>query len=534
MLALGNSTRGSGMKTLLKAALAAAISLLSGVGVAMGQGERAPARQNEVRYAINLHYEGAVLARLLGDIERKSGVEISAPTDLASDIVSRDARANTWADALRELLHGYNYAAIAGDDGRVKRVFVSGRNGNGSAARQHGYVSPNADQREDLLVYQPLASRSALPEKYRGLKPGSVTPISIAADRLARQQLGDRMTLRLPIGQYDVVHDNLFRHSNGDTSWVGYLDLEGKEFRVVVTRGAGGVIGQINTPDGLYRIEQAGGKTWLINLQASGMQSGALENDQQSAPFSPEPGAALPSTAASPDHPATVDLMVLHTPALNDGDPVTRINHLLALTQQSYVDSGIYVNLRLVHTEAVDYTGENLNSTALNDLTGNRLSPDIARLREAFGADLVALVRPLHAAAQGNNCGISWVGGSNNTPLTAEAGFAVVGDGYDGQYYCHDYTFAHELGHLFGSTHDQGISDPGIFPFSYAWAVAGRFATVMSYLLDVAPLVGKFANPGMACTPAGDPCGDPDIADNARTTNLTAPAIAAYKPTMIE
>jgi hypothetical protein len=126
---------------------------------------------------------------------------------------------------------------------------------------------------------------------------------------------------------------------------------------------------------------------------------------------------------------------------------------------------------------------------------------------------------------------VSWVGGSNHQPLTADAGFSVVSDGFDDRYYCHEYTFAHELGHVFGNVHDAELSPPGIFPFSYAWAVPGKFATIMSYLFDVAPLVGKFANPAVACTDKGLPCGRKGIADNARTINLTAPTIAGFMPT---
>jgi hypothetical protein len=199
----------------------------------------------------------------------------------------------------------------------------------------------------------------------------------------------------------------------------------------------------------------------------------------------------------------------------------------MALTRQAFADSRIFVDLRLAHAEPLPTDDPKPNHDALAALTENRLPLDVAGLRQKYGADLVVWLRPLQASAQGN-CGVAWIGGRNGIPAGPQAGFAVVSDGYDGGKYCHDYTFAHELGHLFGNVHDPELSDPGIFKYSFAWGIPGRFATIMSYLIDQAPLVGKFANPEIPCTADGLPCGNLDLADNARTINQTAPTIAAF------
>jgi len=481
----------------------------------------------------SLRGDGVALSSRLKDIERDSGIEFRIPADFAADTLGLGTRTWIGADAVGEALRGYNYAAVWGDDGRLKRLFVRGRSGVSGVQSSHAQPASNRSQR-DLVVYDAEAAGRPLPEKFRALKSGSVIPIMSPIEKLTRMKLGDKATLGLPIGQFEVVHDNALRHENGDSSWVGYLATEGKAFRVIITHGEGGTVtGQINTPNGVFKIEQAGAQAWLVDMSATGLSSAAtLDNDQRHVPADPEPRAPIPAASASVDNPATVDLLVLYTPGLNEGAPLTRINHLLALTQQSYLDSEIFVNLRLVHAQAVDYPEGTANSAALDDLTFNRLSPDIAGLRNQYGADLVALLRPLQAAAQAN-CGVAWVGGANNQPLVPEAGFAVVSDGYDDRYFCHEYTFAHELGHTFGNVHDESVSPQGIFPFSYAWGVVGQFVTIMSYMIDAAPLVGKFANPRITCTASGLSCGDPAVADNARTTNLTAPSIADYRPTAL-
>ncbi len=325
---------------------------------------------------------------------------------------------------------------------------------------------------------------------------------------------GDSFTLGLGDEQYRLFHDRRLSHEDGATTWVGALDPDAGLYRAFISYAANGsVVGRIITPSGVYKIEQADGKLWVIDLKNSGLANGSLEGDQQHAGQGTGGYERTHLISATEDRPAAVDVMVLYTPTVNDNQPELRVDHLLALTRQAFADSRIFVDLRLAHAEPLPTDDPKSNRDALAALTENRLPLDVAGLRQKYGADLVLWLRPLQASAQGN-CGVAWIGGREGTPAGPESGFAVVSDGYDGGQYCHDYTFAHELGHLFGNVHDSEISDPGIFPFSFAWGIPGRFATIMSYLFDQAPLVGKFANL--------------DLADNARTINQTAPTIAAF------
>lgn len=482
---------------------------------------------------IRIEYRQQRLGTLARDLERRSGISISVPRELADDRMSGDARAAGWSDIVKQVLEDYDYAAVINHEGQMQRIFLQARINRAAVPASHAEPHPSRRGRNRTGGDGSAKSASLLPRRFRGLNPGSVAPIDIPFARLDKLKSGDSISLTFRGEPTQWFHDRRWLHESGETSWVGRSEGTSGNDRVVLTYGAdGSAVGHVHTRSGDFKIEQADGKTWAIDMNASGLQPGTLAEDQQTVGMT---GSALSAThflAASSAHPSTVDLMVLYAPGVNEDQPVTRVNHLIALTRQSFVDSAIFVDLRLVHTAAVEDDGQTPNVDLLRNLTDNRFSQDVAALRNGYGADLVLLVRPFHPSAQGN-CGVAWVAGSNQQPPSRDAGFAVVSDGYDSNYYCHDYTFAHELGHLFGNVHDQPISDPGIFPFSYAWGIPGEFSTIMSYLFDQAPLVGKFANPSIACPPSGKPCGTQETADNARTINLTAPTIASFADTAV-
>ena len=230
--------------------------------------------------AIVLSYRQQRLSAVVDDLSRRSGIEFKVPADLARDAVARSAKANTWADAVKELLKGYNYLGYSGDNGKLKRVVITGRNGNGDDASSAaiGKAAASRNHRRNLLAYQ--AETGNLPEKYRNYHEGSVSPISIPFNRLNKMKIGEKIPLSLPTGEYEVVHDNAFEHRNGDKTWVGYLDQEGKEYRVVITSGKDGGVGQIISPDGEYQIDLENGTNYLVNVNASGLIHGSLEDDQ--------------------------------------------------------------------------------------------------------------------------------------------------------------------------------------------------------------------------------------------------------------
>jgi hypothetical protein len=499
---------------------------------------------------------GATLSASLSHAEIVSlqGIEFDLTPGLQNDPIARSLRSSEWDGNLEALLAGYNYETVLSEDGRPRRVVVSGLNGSGVA---QGGLASMARATEELIRYQPPTD--GLPEKYRELTAGSVMEVTLPIDRLNQMKLGEKVLLNLPIGAYEVVHDNRFEHENGDVTWVGYLDSAGKGYRVIITSGRDGSLGQIVTPDAVYNIDLEGGRNWLVDIGSSGLTSGSLENDQvfgdgfaaaEAQPHHAEGGVMMSarknranrrtntrgtstttktttptaSATTTTSTPATIDLFMLYTSGINAVD--TRINYLVAKANQAYVDSRIQLKLRLVGKQLVNYTNLNDNGTALNELTyGRGAFTQVSSLRTTFGADLVSLLRPFRYQSQ-KSCGVAWVNGANGGSFFPQLGYSVVSDGIDGggtRYFCADFTLTHELGHNLGSVHDAAHSSfRGAHAFSYGHGRPGVFGTIMSYHN---PAVGLFSSPSLTCK--GEPCGNAN-ADNVRSINLTAPKVAGF------
>ena len=417
----------------------------------------------------------------------------------------------------------------------------------------------------EALLERPLEGDESINIK----KPAAVAyPVEFNAAALANVPIDGEVAVSLPgAGDFRVIHDSNLAGDLGATTFVGYLKDYGDDFRMVVTYSASGAQGQISTPYGLYLIKTVGRQQWLIDVNGSGLRRIApLKNDgldrHQEASASPLRGeadqravAAAASATLSPDSKSTVagaiasadltriDLLVLYTSGLEkDYDGVdqlnTRIQNLVALANQAYIDSGVDISLRLVGVVKIDAPDNSSQLDTLDALTkGTGPYKNVAWLRDAYGADLVSLIRPF-SLAQGGLCGTGWVGGTNGASIALyrDQGFSVVSDGRDGGYYCSAYTLAHELGHNMGSVHDRATvaqqdGNHGVFPYSFGYGIAGQFGTIMSYF---DPEVGKFSTPDRMCK-GKTACGITEAdasnsANNALSLNNTRRYVAAYTP----
>jgi hypothetical protein len=399
-------------------------------------------------------------------------------------------------------------------------------------------------------------------------KPAAASySIEFNAAALSRVPIDGEVNVSLPgAGDFRVVHDNTLAGDLGATTFVGYLKDFGDDYRMVVTYSPAGAQGRIMTPYGMYLIKTIDRQQWLIDVNGSGLRhvvptrddalgrhdhppSGMEGETAQAAvagagvaAVNPAASAISSGAAASADK-TRIDVLVVYTPGLETKyggvDQVqTRLQNLVALANQAYVDSGVYISLRLVGAVEIDAPDYSSNMDALNAVTDG-IGPyeNVAWLRNAYGADLVSLVRPF-SMKQGGLCGISWVGGSNGAAISLyrDQGFSVVSDGRDGGYYCSAYTFAHELGHNMGNVHDretvaQRNGSHGAYSYSFGYGVAGQFGTIMSYN---DPEVGKFSNPDKTCK-GQTACGVSESdtahsADNALSLNNTRRYVAAYTP----
>lgn len=485
--------------------------------------------------SLSLQVKEQPLVQVLEQLRQRSGIDVKLPTELQRDPVTFSVSAKDLRQLIDAVLAGYNHVNIINGSGRLKRVIVTGRAGDGKPVAQQS--TPAAT----TTLLEPIEFRAAvsgqLPGVYKAMKPGSVYALNLDAEVLKAMQTGESINLPLPDGDHQVVQDNRVTHKNGDVSWVGYLKGQGNDYRFIATLGKNGVDGQVQTPAGLYYLRSANGGNWLIDVNASGLQNPTRHESWQIPGQASDTNQiinALASTVnpgtispAASDGPATnvVTLLVLTAPSFA-GD--TRLNQLLTIANQAYIDSGVNIHLQLLKAEPVNYGNASPNNNALTELTGSGHGqpvgglPDVRALRDGDQADIVMLIRPFQYPDH-QSCGVSWVNG-----VDASYGYSVVSDGSSPSgYYCSDYTFVHELGHALGASHDREHSGvPGLFAYCYGYGVPGVFGTIMSY---VRPRIGKFSNPNINCSASSPYACGTATEDNARCLNETAPMVAAFR-----
>jgi hypothetical protein len=386
-------------------------------------------------------------------------------------------------------------------------------------------------------------------------------PIDIDLARLTEMQEGDEATLRLPdLGPLRVSYDQT--HANADSaSWVGHLKDYGKDFRVILTYSPTGTTGHILTPQGDYQIETtAAGGAYLIDPRKLGLKP-MLGGEACAAAGAPvtagrnaaghaiaQSSSASSSSEAAPAAAAAatvVDVLVLFTPAfVTDKGGIAQaqaaVDHLVALSNQAYADSGVSMQLRKVAGELVQVANTGTNGSVLTALTdGTGAFGGIKARRDALGADLVTIVRP-YAKQHHSGCGVAWIGGWNGSPISQSSAhaYSVVSEGRDRGgtgWYCDVTSFAHELGHNMGLMHDRATmgtgGGQGATPYAYGYGISGVFGTVMSYQW---PKLGKFSNPNDFTCAGSQRCGVPESdtarsANNAKALNFTRTGVAAFR-----
>jgi hypothetical protein len=301
----------------------------------------------------------------------------------------------------------------------------------------------------------------------------------------------------------------------GHETWVGRVAGDSLS-TVTLTWNGDTVVGGVQAGDAIYRL--------------SGTMAAAVVEQVDPATFGHEfepvpvpPGeiatSALDSGLARPMAGETADILVFYTTAARNAQGgQAAIEALIATAvadaNTAYARSGLIATLRLAGAaEMVGYVESSTNMN--NDLVYLQSNANVAAARNAVGADLVALVV---VSNTGGACGIGYLGPSASYAHSVTGRDCIVGN----------YTFAHEVGHNFGSHHAPEDGATGawkLYGYGYKDTVAG-FRTVMAYAPGTRIL--NFSNPAVGYGAGNRPTGSASQ-NNALSLSEAFPIVQGFR-----
>lgn len=359
-------------------------------------------------------------------------------------------------------------------------------------------------------------------------RPGSEeTRVARMAGSAGMLREGAALRLAVAPGRQVVaVGDRVEQRSANDISWGGRV--EGiEESRVQLVYGDGGVVGTVTLGTEQFRIEPLGNglhavtrldQTKLPPEHPADMPAGVLDVPAFEPMAARNPGDGEVGIAAT----STINVLVVYTAAA--AAATSNIGNLIQLavdeTNQSYVNSGISINMVRVHTAQVTYSESGKSfSQHVSSLRGTTdgVMDNVHTLRNTYAADVVVLV-----VNDSEACGIA-----STIKATATSAFAVA------HYSCITgyYSFGHEVGHLQGARHDRYVdASTTPYPYGHGYIPASKsWRTVMAYGNNCGNCtrIQYWSNP--LRTYGGVAMGTTTYEDNARVLNLTAPTVAAFR-----
>ncbi len=359
--------------------------------------------------------------------------------------------------------------------------------------------------------------------------------------------VGQQVELKLPNGELLIVDvTNKDRKANG-TVVVNAQNSDGVE--LVLTVGKKASFASISGPELSYSLgfDPSSGH-YLTNTEEARaalnfegdmrFPPGSQARFKRGLPKTKNQSSALPDRQNNFALPADMTLLVVYSAefGVGFGDPVARIEQLVAFTNQALSSTGVDGQFRLVATEQLNFDNGLGIGTLLDQATcfnpndcANTAFSGLANLRDSVGADMVSVLSftPGFSAA-----GVAWVNG--DSPNFAFSSTRLSPG-------CCDSVFAHELGHNLGSGHERDSVNPtddscddsfqpgGFNGFSCGFgSQSAGFGTIMSRLNG---RVNRFSNPNQVCNglPCGIPQGQANAADNFTSFNQSVFLIENFR-----
>ena len=270
------------------------------------------------------------------------------------------------------------------------------------------------------------------------------------------------------------------------------------------------------------------GRTYELRTSDSGDSYLLIERDMQALPNTDDtPKNSYPVEETSPitaNMPnAIVRVLQVATPqavSSQGGRNAMRdlMSFYLAQSNQVYANTQIPVRVRNAGQRFPSRNEPNVSPFTLIDLvseSGDGFYDEIVnRQRNNTRADVVGFI----ARNLTNNglCGLADGIGVGQS----EAYFLI-----DNQ--CTNFTFVHEIGHLFGARHDN---DPNVTPFRFGHgfvSVPGNFRTVMAVSSNPQPRIAAFSSPSF--TLGGRLIGNASFRDNTRVHRIRGNTVAGFR-----
>jgi peptidyl-Asp metalloendopeptidase len=367
------------------------------------------------------------------------------------------------------------------------------------------------DEPASRLVARVTGTASLIQEDADTLRINLAPGIDLTASRDEAHQIGDDIVTWQ--GHWNDAGSlaSSARSISGDTA----LDTAANQ--VVLVRHGSMLTGSLHVNGELYALRplMSGGHA-IYHVDTSAMPPDHPTDFVAQAPERSDGDAGTPTPM---DRSTTHAMIVFSDDAMRTiADPVGFAHLAITETNQGYANSGIRHRLTMIDTVyASEYRDTRDARKDLGALTETRdgVLDWVHQRRDEKGADLVTLI-----VGQGTNaCGVGWLNaGAGNAFTVVDKGCAL---GY--------YTYGHELGHVYGATHNPEAGGSG--PYSYGYGYynqAAKARTVMSYECpNGCKRYNVWSSPNNTIN--GVRAGNAQKNDNTRVLNERAATVAAFR-----